>query len=239
MSAAKIAAALSAVMVCVNCGGRVASPTSPTPSSQRVPAGRANASLDVTAPDPPTNLVATVIGNSVTLTWKAAVSSTPVFFVIEAGSTPGAANLASLRFPGSPFSTSGVASGTYYVRVRATSLLTSATSAPSNEAILVVGGAACTTAPNAPSGLTSAASGGTVTLTWNPPSGGCAVTSYVLQAGSAAGLSNLANSNTGNTATSFIAPGVGVGTYFVRILAANTYGQSAASNESTLVVGRP
>jgi hypothetical protein len=58
----------------------------------------------------------------------------------------------------------------------------------------------------------------------------------VLQAGSSPGLSNLANANVGNT-TSYVATGVGNGTYYVRVRAANAHGQSAGSNEFTLAVG--
>jgi hypothetical protein len=110
------------------------------------------------------------------------------------------------------------------------------TSAASNEAILVVGSTACTGAPGAPSGLTSSVSGSTVTLRWNAPSGGCAATSYVLQAGATSGSSALANSNVGNV-TSYTATGVGAGTYYVRVVAANAFGQSAASNEVIVTVG--
>src|SRR5207245_8447562 len=93
-------------------------------------------------------------------------------------------------------------------------------------------------APNAPASLAVTASGSTVTLTWSAPAGGCAPTSYVLQAGSSVGSSNLANSTVGN-ATSYVATGVANGTYYVRVRAANEYGQSAASNEFTLVVATP
>jgi hypothetical protein len=76
-----------------------------------------------------------------------------------------------------------------------------------------------------------------VTLTWNVPSGGDAVTSYIIEAGLASGLANLANFSTGNTLTIFRASGIGAGTYYVRIRAANSAGASAPSNEAVLVVG--
>jgi hypothetical protein len=61
----------------------------------------------------------------------------------------------------------------------------------------------------------------------------------VVQAGSSSGLSNLANFNTGGTATTFSAAGVGGGTYFIRVLAQNLGAQSAASNEVVVVVASP
>ena len=72
------------------------------------------------------------------LVWTAPASADPIVaYVIEAGSTPGAANLA--RFStgnnATAFYASGVGNGTYFVRVRAVSA--SGTSAPSNESTLV------------------------------------------------------------------------------------------------------
>ena len=69
------------------------------------------------------------------------------------------------------------------------------------------------------------------------PGGACAASSFVLQAGSASGLSNLANFNTGSAATTYTATSVPNGTYYVRVLGANSSGTSAASNEVTVSVG--
>ena len=74
-------------------------------------------------------------------------------------------------------------------------------------------------------------------LNWQAPSGGSA--SYVVEAGSAPGLTNLANFDTQSPATSYTATGVGAGTYFVRVRAKNACGASGgASNEVVIVVGR-
>jgi hypothetical protein len=96
---------------------------------------------------------------------------------------------------------------------------------------------AAASAPSAPNGLTATASGSTVTLAWQAPTGTDPATSYTIEAGSAPGLANLANFSTGNSATSFTASGVGAGTYYVRTRATNDNGASGASNEATLVVG--
>jgi hypothetical protein len=91
-------------------------------------------------------------------------------------------------------------------------------------------------APGPPFGLVGVAVGTTVTLTWNPPAAGNIATSYMIEAGSAPGLSNLANFDTGNTAHSIIVTAVPAATYFVRVRARNNDGLSAPSNEVTVVV---
>lgn len=196
--------------------------------------GRAAAVAGLTAPGAPGSLVATSTGSSVTLTWRAPTSGDPVLaYIIEAGSSSGAANLASVSTGNSAtiFSATGVGGGNYYVRVRATNA--AGASAPSNEVLLAV---ACTTAPGAPSGLRVVSnSGGTVVLSWTGASG--CPTSYIVQAGSTAGASNLVNSDLGSAATTLTANGVGAGTYYVRVRAKNAFGTGNPSNEITLTVG--
>jgi hypothetical protein len=74
-----------------------------------------------------------------------------------------------------------------------------------------------------------------VTLNWVGGSG--AASSYVIEAGSFQGASNLANFDTLSAGSSFFAPGVGSGTYFVRVRAKNACGVSGASNEVVVRVG--
>ena len=192
----------------------------------------------VIAPGAPNRLNVMVTGNSVTFVWNAPTSGDAILaYIVEAGSVSGAADLANIVMNGTAttFSASGIGAGTYFVRVRA--LNAGGGSPPSNEVVVVVGSIGCTSAPGAPGGLSGSVNGGTVTLVWTPPAGGCAPTSYTLQAGSAPGLSNLANFNTGNSATTYVASGVGQGTYFVRVHAVNGNGTSGPSNEVSLTVG--
>jgi hypothetical protein len=103
--------------------------------------------------------------------------------------------------------------------------------------VLIVGAAGslpCTATPGAPSGLQSSVNGSTVTLAWGAASGG--PTSYLLEAGSFPGGTDLQVSQTGNAATTLVAANVGAGTYFVRIRASNACGTGAASNEVVLAV---
>ncbi|HMF95922.1 MAG TPA: matrixin family metalloprotease [Vicinamibacterales bacterium] len=187
-------------------------------------------------PGPPTGLTASSSGSTVVLTWSAPASGgAPSAYVIEAGSQPGFANLASFSTgtTATSFTTSGVGAGTYFVRVKATN--GAGTSPASNEATLVVGGGACAAAPSAPTGFAlTFNSGGVVSLAWNPSAG---ATTYAIEAGSAPGSNNLVpGSDLGGTATVYTATGVGAGTYFVRLRARNACGTSGVSNEVTVAV---
>jgi hypothetical protein len=72
-----------------------------------------------------------------------------------------------------------------------------------------------------------------VTLTWSGPAG---ATSYVVEAGSTTGASNLAVADTASATPAFATSGVGAGIYFVRVRAKNSCGTSAASNETIVRV---
>jgi hypothetical protein len=188
-------------------------------------------------PQGPTSLQGHVSGTTVTLNWSAPASGdAPMSYVIEAGSSSGRADLV-IADTGSTATSQVVTSvppGTYYVRVRARNA--SGTSGPSNEALVSVAGA-CPSAPGAPGGLTFSVNGGAVTLAWQPPSASCAPTWYVIEAGSAPGLTNLAMFSTGSTAPGYAASGIAAGTYYLRVRAENSAGASGTSNEIQVVVG--
>jgi len=62
------------------------------------------------------------------------------------------------------------------------------------------------------------------------------ITSYLVRAGSAPGLSNLAQVDTRSAATTIAVPNVPPARYYVRVHAVNAQGVSVASNEVVLVV---
>lgn len=88
---------------------------------------------------PPLNLTATVSGSTVTLTWDVQPGETRFGYIVEAGSSSGLSDLASIYrngdFPRSYVAT-GVPAGTYFVRLRATNAL--GASLPSNEVMITV-----------------------------------------------------------------------------------------------------
>jgi Tol biopolymer transport system component len=186
----------------------------------------------VAPPGAPTGLTASASGSTVTLSWTAPASGgAPASYVVEAGSRSGAADLANFRTgtAATTFTANSVGAGTYFVRVRASNA--SGTGAPSNEAILIV--AAGCAAPAAPANAVASVSGSTVTIAW---ASAADATSYVLEAGSSAGRSDLLVSNLGSASTSLTAVNVGAGSYYVRIRALNACGQGGPSNELLIVV---
>jgi glucose/arabinose dehydrogenase len=179
------------------------------------------------APAAPGNLQATVSGRTVTLAWTGVSGATQ--YRIEAGSQPGASNIAVFN-TGSTATTItvfGVPDGTYYVRVRAVGA--SDVSAPSSEVVVTVG-TTCTGPPPAPAAA-FAVSGRNVTIAWSAPG---IVTSMLIDVGNGPGLTNLAiiEIPPGSTVTAVAPPG----TFYVRLRARNACGASAPSNEMVITV---
>ena len=98
-------------------------------------------------------------------------------------------------------------------------------------------GALTGTAPGSPGNLMSSVNGSTVNLGWLGPTSGDQPTSYVIEAGSAPGLSNIVVFDTGTAAGGFTATSVPTGTYYVRVRAKNAAGTSGPSNEVIVTVG--
>lgn len=188
----------------------------------------------------PLNVSAMVTGSTVSVVWTQPVfQDAPVTsYVVEAGSIPGFAVPDLANFDTGNALTSLIASnvppGTYYVRIRARNAL--GLSGPSNEIRVVVdgGGGSC---PGAPRSLTAALlAPGAVSLSWLAPLSG-RVQSYVIEAGSSPGLSNLADFDTGNVALVYLANAVPPGSYYVRVRSqASGCPLSQPSNEVLLVV---
>jgi predicted nicotinamide N-methyase len=99
--------------------------------------------------------------------------------------------------------------------------------------VIVSGG--CTAAPPAPGGLAAIVNGRTVRLVWDEPDTANGPTVFIIDAGSSAGLANIATITVDGAlrSLSVTAP---PGTYFVRLRARNACGTSDVSNEIVVIV---
>ncbi|MGQ0732818.1 MAG: hypothetical protein ACT4QD_04080 [Acidobacteriota bacterium] len=174
---------------------------------------------------------AVVKGSTVTLTWSA-VGGLPVLeYLLEVGSSARRTDLYNGSVGLTTELSGKVGPGTYYVRVRARR--SASTSEISNEVSFTIGsggGTVCTVPPATASGVTGSVAGGVATVQWTVVPG---ATSYVVQAGSLPGFSDLFDGDVGGVplVSASVPPGF---TAYVRVIAVNSCGQSAASNEILL-----
>jgi hypothetical protein len=105
----------------------------------------------------------------------------------------------------------------------------------SSQRTLIFNGTSLLQPPSAPQGLVASVTGTNVSLAWSPPGGGGPVAQYILEAGTAPGLKDLAVLPVGNSAG--FSTGAPPGVYYVRVRASNLAGQSTASNEVIVRVG--
>ena len=181
----------------------------------------------------PSNPQAWMSGSRLTLTWSAPYPAAAVTgYVVEAGSAPGLTDIAAIGLNSRALTVYAVPPGNYFVRVRA---LTPAGLGPPTSVDTLVNAGGVAPPPAMPGNLTHSVSGSTVTLSWLPPAGGGA-TSYLVRAGSAPGLSNLAQVHTNSAATSAVFTGVPPGIYYVRVHAVNAVGAGVPTNDIAVVV---
>jgi predicted phage tail protein len=174
----------------------------------------------------PTNLTASWSGTTTTLRWGASAAdsaeTTPTDYVLEAGTSPGRADVASLSLGTATTFSADVPAGVYFVRVRARNA--NGDSNPTQDLVVAPPG----TAP-APRDLVAGGAGATVDLSWAPPAGGDGLAGYVLEAGSEPGLADIVTVPIGS-ATRFTTEAP-PGTYYVRVRAVNGRGLGVPSNE--------
>lgn len=183
----------------------------------------------LTPPGTPTGLTSSVAGGTVNIAWTPSPSGgTATGYQLIAGTAPGASNIGVVPLSSPGVTVPNVPNGTYFVRVVATNAAGAST--PTSDVAITVGASA----PGAPRNLTGAAgAGGSVSLSWLPPSSGPTPTSYVVLAGYTPGASTFQIPVSG---TGLAGSGVGAGVYYVRVVALNGATPGGASNEFTLVV---
>jgi hypothetical protein len=179
-------------------------------------------------PGPPRRLARNVEGSTVYLWWRAPISGgTPTGYLVEAGVVPGTPifRISTGLLP--VVQVRNVGTGRYYVRVRAVNA--AGTSEPSNEVTVSVG---CNSRPRQ-SSLSSTTNGDLVSFSWVDPDG-CNDTSTRLDVGSAPGTTNVAQAQAAGDSLTASAP---PGTYFARVVTVSPFGESAPSNEVSVIVG--
>ena len=181
------------------------------------------------APGAPDSLQASVTGALASLSWAPPSSGgLALRYLLSVGTSPGTSNILSEAPVGNLLSASGaVPPGTYYARVQAGNLV--GIGPPTPDVVFQVGSPAPPLP--APTGVGISANGRTVSLGWRAVAG---ASSYLVEAGSSRGASNLGVFNVGNT-TSLVAP-VPPGVYYVRVRAANGAGVSSPSNDVAIQV---
>ncbi len=185
------------------------------------------------APDPPTSLSIGATGTTLNLTWTPATTgSTPASYTVHIGDAPGVTTLPVQTTTGTSLSLPIAGGGTYFARVRAVNGY--GTSVASPEASVTV--ATPNPKPGPPTGLSASFAGRTITIVWTAPTTGDPVTNYALEVGSAPGLSNLLVMPLG-AGTSFSAPGVPDGVFWLRVRGSNAAGAGLPSENLGVVMG--
>ena len=185
-----------------------------------------NSAVGATTVQPPTGLVTTsIVGNLVTLQWKAPlIGPSPTGYVLEGGVHPGEVLASIPTGSASPRFTFAAPPGSFYVRIH--SLSGAATSRASGEIRVHLGVPA---GPTAPANLLGVVKGSGLGLSWRNTFGGGAPESLVLDVTGAATTSlPLPLSET------FSFPSVPPGTYTFSVRAINGAGSSGGSNPVTL-----
>lgn len=181
-------------------------------------------SATVLPPGTPTGLWSSAVGATVALQWHMpATGGVPSVYELQVGSRLGQSDLAVLALSAPSIVVPGVASGTYFVRLVAHNAAGS--SRPTADLEVRV----------APTSRDDRASetGAAVTLSWLPVEPHGMPVSYLVLAGHVPGAMTYQIPSVG---TSITVPGVGAGTYFVRVVAASQAGLTPVTAETALVV---
>ena len=172
-------------------------------------------------------------GTQVTLRWTPALQGAfPTSYRLDAGSSPGASDVARVALGAVPSLVADVPPGRYFVRV--TPRANGVDGPASPEIAFVSGVAGCAVAPEAPQ---LAVSGSVPTLQWTSP-GADAPSGYELRAGASPDALVIRLPLPGSV-TAYSTAGAPPGDYFVAVVATSPCGVSAPSNVVRVVVAAP
>jgi YVTN family beta-propeller protein len=175
-------------------------------------------------PSAPTGLLGLANGSNLALSWRAASGGgTPTSFILDVS---GSLAVSVAVAPGETFQYVGVPDGTYTFTVRAVNGTgTSAASSP----VTLTFPSACPGPPQAPTSLAVTKTGTQLSVSWEPPSAGPAVTSYLLRV---TGTMNLSLPVSGRS----IAGGVPPGVYNLSVMTVNPCGVGAETPVQSVTV---
>jgi Protein of unknown function (DUF1800) len=177
-----------------------------------------------TGPTAPTNLLGTVSGSNLALSWRNTFGGgTPASIVLD---VTGPLALSLPLGVTESFTFSGVPAGTYTFSVRA---INEAGSSGSSNPVTLTFPTACSGAPGTPINFVASLAGNTATVTWISAASGGAPTRYEV---------DVTGSFTARLVTTMrlLSGVVGRGTYNVRVRAGNACGNSSFTALQTLVV---
>ncbi|MGE0816582.1 MAG: TonB family protein [Vicinamibacterales bacterium] len=201
-------------------------------SGPSAPSNEVQVTIGCTAPPPVPGALTHSVGpgGHVHFAWTSP-SPSVTGYRLEAGTSSGSANLATVPLAAGDTSLDAVAPpGVYFVRVRAVNGC--GVGGATADAVVTVG-SACVP-PTVPPALTVTATNGVLSASWSAPASGTSPFSYVIRAGTASGAANIGVFPVGGI-TAIQAP-VPPGPYFLRVAAVNACGTSAYSNEASTVV---
>jgi titin len=176
-------------------------------------------------PAAPVGLRGSAVGAALTISWTNVLTGggPPTGLMLN---VTGAATGTIALPEGEAFSYVGVPAGTYTLTVAATNA--AGASPPSNAVTLTFPGGACVP-PDMPLALATAVAERVVSLAWEPPAAGAAVTGYAL-------IVSGSYNGTLPVAGRFMSARVPPGSYTVRVAAVNACGIGTATLPQTLVV---
>lgn len=176
------------------------------------------------APAAPTGLTGLINGSALTLSWTNVTSGgSPSSLLLNVtGSLSGSALLPVAEF----FSVADVPSGTYTFTV--TAINATGSSAPANPITLTLPGS-CSGVPNPPTAVSASVAGTVLSLSWDPPQTGPAISGYELVVTGAFVGRVPVSSRT-------VSGAVGAGLYRIGVAAFNACGSSGSTAPVTIVV---